>query len=249
MREVHRRDLRLNVNIDHVATLRQARRADYPNPLEAAQLAERAGAHGITVHLRGDRRHIQDADVELLVAAVRGKLNLEMAATPEMVAVATRLQPTQVTLVAERDEEVTTEGGLEVSRIPTGTLERLRGAGLSVALFVDPTPATVGACLELFRGGEIEAIELNTDAYARCSPERSTAELDRLEHAARSACDGGLSVYAGHALTTANVGAVASLEAIEELNIGHALIGRAVMVGIEAATHEFLAAMASRRAP
>lgn len=244
MAELSPRTTRLNVNIDHVATVRQARRAIYPSPLEAARLAEAAGAHGITVHLRGDRRHIQDADVESLITAVHGKLNLEMAATSEMVAIAARLRPTQVTLVAERDQEVTTEGGLEVSRIPTGTLEKMRRAGLSVALFVDPAPATVTACLDLFRAGEIEAIELNTDAYARCPQGAAAGELDRLAAAASRAADGGLAVYAGHALTTANVGPVAALRAIEELNIGHALIGRAVMVGIETATREFLAAMA-----
>ncbi len=237
------RELRLNVNIDHVATIRQARRASYPDPVAAARLAEEAGAHGITVHLRGDRRHIQDADVAALVEAVKGKLNLEMAATAEMVAIAERLRPDQVTLVAERHEEVTTEGGLDVASIPREALERLRQAGLSVALFVDPDPTTIAACIGLREHGTIAAVELNTDAYARQPAATADREIARLREAARIAAAGGLPAYAGHALTTANVARVAEIEEIEELNIGHALIGRAVMVGIGAATREFLAAM------
>ena len=212
--------------------------------LSCQLLRGRPGASGITIHLRGDRRHIQDSDLERLRASVSGKLNLEMAATAEMVAIAERLRPDQVTLVAERHEEITTEGGLDVASIPFDSLERLQHAGLSVALFVDPNPTTIASCVGLRGRGIIAAVELNTDAYARQPTATADGEVARLREAARIAAAGGLPAYAGHALTTANVARVAEIEEIEELNIGHALIGRAVMVGMAAATREFLAAMA-----
>jgi pyridoxine 5-phosphate synthase len=243
-----RAPLRLNVNVDHVATIREARRIDIPDPVEAAALAEEAGAHGITVHLRGDRRHIQERDLERLATSVRGKLNLEMAASEDMVAIATRVKPGQITLVAERREEITTEGGLDVARLPKELVHRLRQAGLSVALFVDPDEETIDRTIALRSAGGVDAIELNTDAYARAtSQDNATGHLGRLQRAAQQAASAGLAVYAGHALHRGNVQAVAAIPQIEELNIGHALIGRAVMVGIAAATRELLDAMASAR--
>jgi pyridoxine 5-phosphate synthase len=241
--------LRLNVNVDHVATIRQARRIEIPDPVEAAILAEEAGAHGVTVHLRGDRRHIQDRDLERLAGAVRGKLNLEMAASDEMVAIATRAKPAQVTLVAERAEEVTTEGGLDVAHLSSELVRRLRDAGLSVALFVDPDDEAIDRSSALRARGDVDAVELNTDAYARATSDGNAAkQLGRLERAATRARAEGLAVYAGHALHRGNVGAVAAIPQVEELNIGHALIGRAVMIGIGAATRELLDAMARSRA-
>ena len=238
--------IRLNVNIDHVATVRQARRATYPDPVDAARIAEAAGAHGLTVHLRGDRRHIQDHDLERLRAIVRGKLNLEMAASDEMVEIAVRAQPHQVTLVAERDAEITTEGGLQVAVVAGRRLERLRAAGLPVALFIDPEDAQIEAARALLERGWIEAIELNTDAFARAAS-ADERELDRLRLAAGKAARFGFRVYAGHALRLDNVGLVAAIPEIEELNVGHALVGRALLVGMAEAVREFLAAMALGR--
>jgi pyridoxine 5-phosphate synthase len=255
--------VRLSVNVDHVATLRQARRAPYPDPVEAARLAEEAGASGITAHLRTDRRHIQDQDVERLRAAVRGKLNLEMAAATEMLAVAGAVRPDQVTLVPERPEEVTTEGGLDlVHQIGqvAWAAELLARGGIAVSAFVDPDEGHVELLARIATGGHgpvpppgggaprlIAGVELNTDAYTKATlignPEMMERELQKIRRAATLAVARGFHLYAGHGLTTANVGPIAALPGMEELNIGHALISRAVLVGICAAVKEFLAAI------
>jgi pyridoxine 5-phosphate synthase len=226
---------RLYINIDHVATVRQARQADEPDPLEAARLAEAAGADGITVHLREDRRHIQDADVERLAPAVR-VLNLELATSPDVLALALRLRPYQATLVPERREEITTEGGLDLSRPNPRlreTIRRLDEAGARVSLFIDPDPAALDAAKDL----GVPAVELHTGRYAHTWRE-SDAALDELRRAARHAADMGLFVHAGHGLTYRNVIPVAAIPEIEELNIGHSVVSRAVMVGMRAAVEE-----------
>lgn len=240
--------LLLSVNVDHVAALRQARRLDYPDPVEAAAVAEAAGASGITIHLRGDRRHIQDDDLARLRESVRGKLNLEMAASDEMIAIACGARPHQVTLVPERPDELTTEGGLDVvahlPRLLAGA-ERLRAAGIEVSLFVDPDPKRIDALAPF--AGLASGIELNTDAYTRA---RGGFAAGCRAEAARSAAMGaalGFRVYAGHGLTAANVGGIASIRQVEELNIGHALVSRAVVAGLAGAVREMLAAMAAAR--
>ena len=237
MRATH---LRLYVNIDHVATLRQARRGDEPDPIAAAELCERAGADGITAHLREDRRHIQDADVFALPRRIRTVLNLEMACTDEMVAIAERLRPHQVTLVPERREEITTEGGLDVTREPrrlTDALARLSAAGIRTSLFIDPDLAAV----ERSHALGAAAIELHTGRYAHAA--RDPATLAALRDAAQHGTALGLAVHAGHGLTVRNVGPVAAIADIEELNIGHSIVSRAVFVGLEAAVREMRAAM------
>ena len=239
--------MNLAVNVDHVATLRQARRTVYPDPVEAARLAEAAGAHGITVHLRGDRRHVQEEDVARLRARVAGKLNVELAATDEMVEIALRHRPDQVSLVPERPEEVTTEGGLDLTR-HRGRVEeaarRLAGAGIAVSLFLDPDPRQVELAAALPRE-LVGGFEINTDAYTRAAdPDGAAgAEIEAVRRAAREGAAAGLHVYAGHGLTTANVGPVAAVPEIEELNIGHALVSRAVLVGMTEAVREMLRAM------
>ena len=242
--------VRLSVNVDHIATLRQARRTRYPDPVEAARIAEDAGAAGITVHLRVDRRHIQDRDVERLRESVRGKLNLEMSTADEMLAIALRVKPDQVTLVPERPEEVTTEGGLDLLRHGSQVseaAERLAGAGIAVSLFVDPDPRQIQAIASLPGAGRqaVSGFEINTDAYTRA---RDTAEgmyqLDKVAQAGGLGRGLGLHLYAGHGLTTYNVGPVAALPGMEELNIGHFLVSRAALVGLDAAVREMLAAMA-----
>jgi pyridoxine 5-phosphate synthase len=251
--------VKLSVNVDHVATLRQARRAPYPDPVEAARLAEAAGASGITAHLRADRRHIQDLDVERLRAGVHGKLNLEMSVAPEMLAVAEAVRPDQVTLVPERPDEVTTEGGLDLvhQRVQVAAAAaRLAHAGIAVSAFVDPDEGQIELLSRLAGGGgtpapgspmAISGLELNTDAYSRAalsgSSEMVERELAKLRAAAALAVARGFHLYAGHGLTTANVGPVAALAGMEELNIGHALIARAVLAGIAAAVREMLQAM------
>jgi pyridoxine 5-phosphate synthase len=228
---------RLYINIDHVATVRQARRADEPDPLEAARLCEAAGADGITVHLREDRRHIQDEDVLRLAPAVR-VLNLELATSVDVLAVACRLRPYQATIVPERREEVTTEGGLDLSRPKPrlrDTIRRLDEVGARVSLFIDPDPVAVDAAKDL----GVPAIELHTGRYAHTWRE-SDAALDELRRAARHAADMGLFVHAGHGLTYRNVVPVAAIPEIEELNIGHSVVSRAVMVGMRAAVEEML---------
>jgi pyridoxine 5-phosphate synthase len=231
--------MRLHVNIDHVATVRQARRTDEPDPVRAAVLAELGGADGMTVHLREDRRHIQDRDVRLLMATVRTGINLEMAATESMLEIALELEPMVVTLVPERREEITTEGGLAlvggdatVGRV----VSRLRAAGIRTALFVDPDPATIRAAADL----EADAVELHTGDFARHwrlghGAAGAVARLDRAAALARSL---GLDVHAGHGLTYENVRLVAAIGDIEELNIGHSIISRAFFTGMERAVRD-----------
>jgi pyridoxine 5-phosphate synthase len=235
---------RLYINIDHVATLREARKTDEPDPVAAALLCQEAGADGITAHLREDRRHIQDADVEGLMKAV-AVLNLELATSQDIVALACRLRPYQATLVPERREEITTEGGLDLSR-PNPRLRessrRLEEAGIRVSLFIDPDLPTIDTAKDL----GVPAIELHTGRYAH-SWRRSDQALDELRRAARHAADLGLSVHAGHGLTAANVGPVAAIPEIEELNIGHSVVSRAITVGIAAAVREMRAAMGTAR--
>ena len=238
---VHR--VALGVNIDHVATLRQARRVDYPDPLEAARLAARGGADGITVHLREDRRHIQDADVERLRAGISLKLNLEMAATREMTAIACRVHPDDVCLVPERREELTTEGGLAVAgneRVLAPLISALRDADIRVSAFVDPDRKQIEGAL---RAGAT-AVELHTGRYCDASdPGSVRRELDALGGAAEHARSLGLVVNAGHGLTVANVAPIAGLPGLRELNIGHSIVARAVLVGMEAAVAEMRAAI------
>lgn len=237
--------LRLYVNIDHVATIRQARRGAEPDPVDAARLAEEAGADGITAHLREDRRHIQDADIEALAGRVRTVFNLEMANTGEMIALALRLAPHQVTLVPERREEVTTEGGLDLTRDPRGlasSIERLRDAGIRVSLFIDPAAHAVVASRAL----GAQAIELHTGTYAHHPGEGPS--LAALREAARLGVAEGLAVHAGHGLTVGNVGPVAAILDVEELNIGHHLVSRAITVGLSAAVREMRVAMDHGRA-
>lgn len=235
---------RLYINIDHVATLRQARRVDYPDPVAAARLCEDAGADGITAHLREDRRHIQDADVVALAAAVRTPFNLEIACTDEMVTIARRVRPHQVTLVPERREEITTEGGLDLfhdtARIAR-TVAALREAGIRTSLFIDPDRRQIDRSHEL----AVDAIELHTGTYCH-APERPDA-LAALRAAATHAKAAGLHVHAGHGLTRGNVGPVAGIPECEELNIGHAIIADAVVVGLAEAVRQMRAAMDAAR--
>jgi pyridoxine 5-phosphate synthase len=228
---------RLYINIDHVATVRQARRTDEPDPVEAARLAEAAGADGITVHLREDRRHIQDADVEGLAPAVR-VLNLELATSADVLEIACRLRPYQATIVPERREEVTTEGGLDLGRPNPrlrDTIRRLEQSGARVSLFVNPDLAVLDAAKDL----GVPAVELHTGRYAHTWRDGDAA-LEELRRAARHAADMGLFVHAGHGLTYRNVAPVAAVPEIEELNIGHSVVSRAVMVGMRAAVEEML---------
>ncbi len=231
---------RLYINIDHVATLRQARRTVEPDPVLAATECENAGADGITAHLREDRRHIQDDDVERLKTTVRTVLNLEMACTPEMVVIASRLRPYQVTFVPERREEVTTEGGLDVTRGPKAlrsAIEQLAAIGVRTSLFIDPDVDVVSRARDL---GAV-AIELHTGRYAHHP--NDPAVLRAVEDAARRGHEVGLAVHAGHGLTTSNVGPVAAIAEIEELNIGHSIVSRAVFVGLAEAVREMRAVM------
>jgi pyridoxine 5-phosphate synthase len=243
MRATHQR---LYINVDHVATVRQARRTDEPDPVLAAAMCEDAGADGITAHLREDRRHMQDADIEQLARTVRTAFNLEMALTDEMLAIAERLHPKQVTLVPERREEITTEGGLDVSREPerlAAGLARLKRAGVRTSLFIAPSADAVRRSREL----GADAVELHTGAYAHHASDPAT--LRALAEGAAAAAALGLGVHAGHGLTVRNVGPVAAIPEIEELNIGHSIVSRAIFVGLTAAVREMRAAMeAARRA-
>jgi pyridoxine 5-phosphate synthase len=225
--------MRLYVNIDHVATLREARRTDEPDPVHAAAAAERGGADGITVHLREDRRHIQDADVRALRTAVRTVLNLELGAAPEIVAVARRLKPFQATVVPERRQEITTEGGLALqggSRKVADAVRRLMDVGIRVSLFIDPDPRTIDRAARL----GVPAVELHTGRYAH-TWRRSDIAWRALERAAAHARACGLAVHAGHGLTYDNVQPVARIREIEELNIGHSIVSNAVFWGLEEA--------------
>jgi pyridoxine 5-phosphate synthase len=226
---------RLYINIDHVATVREARKTDEPDPVAAAQLCQEAGADGITAHLREDRRHIQDKDVERL-RSVAKVFNLELATSPDVVGLACRLRPYQATLVPERREEITTEGGLDLSRPNPrlrDTIRKLEQAGSRVSLFIDPEFPALEAAKDL----GVPAIELHTGRYAH-SWRTSQAALEQLRLAARYAAEMGLAVHAGHGLTYLNVAPVAAIPEIEELNIGHSVVSRAVMVGMRVAVEE-----------
>ncbi len=228
----------LGVNIDHVATIRQARQTVEPDPVAAAVLAELGGADGITVHLREDRRHIQDRDVRLLRQTVRTHLNLEMAATDEMVAIALDLGPDYITLVPERREEVTTEGGLDVAgqiKRMAKIVETLQQAGIPVSLFIDADPHQIDAAAEV----QAKFIELHTGRYAEAQDEASREkELNLLAVGCERAIAAGLRVNAGHGLTYWNTYPIACLPGMEELNIGHTIVSRAVLVGMERAVRE-----------
>lgn len=228
---------RLHVNIDHVATVRQARKAQQPDPVFAAGLCELAGANGITAHLREDRRHIQDRDIRLLREVVKTLFNLEMAYTPEMIKLAHEIRPDQVCLVPEKREELTTEGGLDLHSMPDsfdGDIKALQDNGIDVSLFIDPDPNLIEAAA----GADAAFIELHTGAYANAKGEKRENELKRLTTAAIYAHELGLRVNAGHGLDYDNVMAIAQIPFIEELNIGYSIIGRAVYVGIDQAVRE-----------
>ena len=237
--------IRLGVNIDHVATVRQARRAAEPDPVTAAVLALLGGADGITVHLREDRRHIQDRDVRVLRTVVSGRLNLEMAAVEAIVDIACDVRPDEATLVPERREELTTEGGLDVvanQKAVGRAIERLKGAGVEVSLFVDPDERQIEMAKLLGAG----AVEIQTARYAeaRAHADRER-ELTALREATAFARQHGLHVHMGHGLTYCNVQAVACIAGVAELNIGHSIVSRAVLVGMERAVREMKDAIRS----
>lgn len=231
--------MRLYINIDHVATVRQARLTDEPDPVRAAVLAELGGAEGITVHLREDRRHIQDRDVRLLMETVRTGVNLELAATSEILDLACELAPMQATLVPEKREEVTTEGGLALSEpaqlaTTRAALERLSAAGIRTSLFIDPDDTSLRASVDL----GADAVELHTGEYANAARSERNEQIGRLSRAAALAQKLSLAVHAGHGLTYENVHPVAAIPEIEELNIGHSIIARSVFTGLEAAVRD-----------
>ena len=245
---------RLNVNIDHIATVRQARRAPEPSVVAAAIVCELAGADGITIHLRGDRRHIQDQDLRLLRENLTTYLNVEMAATEEMLKIALETKPDAVTLVAEKPNEITTEGGLDVKAnvsIVRATVSRLRHGGILASLFIDPNVQQIEAAHEV----KAQQVELCTSAYAEATlggrgihgerALRAAQELRRLREAATLAAQYGLHVAAGHGLTFRNVGAVGKISEITEFNIGHNIVARSVFVGLDRAVREMLAAIKS----
>ncbi|MGH8149182.1 MAG: pyridoxine 5'-phosphate synthase [Steroidobacteraceae bacterium] len=236
----------LGLNIDHVATLRQVRRARYPDPVHAALAAEQAGADSITLHLREDRRHIQDEDVRVLRGRLKTRMNLEMAVTAEMLDIAREVRPGDCCLVPERRAELTTEGGLDaagqVERL-TDAVASLGGAGIRVALFVDPQPRQIEAAVRI----GAPAVELHTGAYAEATGAHRAKELERLRAAARLAAERGLEVHAGHGLDFHNVQPVAAIREIVELNIGHAIIARAVFDGLAAAVRDMKALMQAAR--
>lgn len=235
--------LTLGVNIDHIATIRQARRTVEPDPVAAAVLAELGGADGITVHLREDRRHIQDRDVRLLRQTVRSHLNLEMAATDEMVAIALDIKPDYVTLVPEKREEVTTEGGLDIARQSdriSEIVDKLQSASIPVSLFIDAEPSQIDASVK----SKAKFIELHTGQYAEAKNESSrNKELSILAQGCKQAIEAGLRVNAGHGLTYWNVYPVACIPGMEELNIGHTIVSRAALVGMERAVREMKQSM------
>jgi pyridoxine 5-phosphate synthase len=228
----------LGVNIDHVATLRQARRTYEPDPIWAAAEAELGGADGITIHLREDRRHIQDRDLELLRQTVSVKLNLELAATSEIVAIACRVKPDQATLVPERREEVTTEGGLDVvgnRQAVAAAISKMRDAGIYVSLFLNPDPKQ----LDLAKSLGAMAVELHTGSYANAKTGKpQEAELAKLIAAGKQIREAGLALHAGHGLNYRNVRPIVTIEGMHELNIGHAIVARAVFVGMREAVRE-----------
>jgi len=233
--------MRLYINLDHVATVREARKTDEPDPVRAAVLAELGGAEAITVHLREDRRHVNERDVLLLMQTVRTGVNLELAVAEEVLDFAVENRPMQATLVPERREEVTTEGGLDLSQSTrqsrvADALKRLGDAGVRTSLFIDPVEDTIRMSREL----GADAIELHTGEYANAAVADRARELERLSHAAVLGRELGLAVHAGHGLTYENVTPVASIPEIEELNIGHSVVSRAVFVGMERAVREML---------
>ena len=241
MRATHQR---LYINVDHVATIRQARRTDEPDPVLAARVGEDAGADGITAHLREDRRHMQDDDIARLAKELRTPFNLEIALTEEMLAIAERLHPHQVTLVPERREEITTEGGLDVARDPRRLAEglaRLKRGGVRTSLFIAPSLDAVRRSCD----AGADAVEFHTGAYAHRP--NDPAPLRALAAAAVLGAELGLAVHAGHGLTVRNVGPVAAIAEVEELNIGHSIVSRSVFVGLAAAVREMRAAMDAAR--
>jgi pyridoxine 5-phosphate synthase len=240
--------MRLYVNIDHVATVRQARRTDEPDPVRAAVLAELAGADGLTIHLREDRRHIQDRDVDLLMKTARTPINLELASAPEILDLACAWRPAKATLVPEKRQEVTTEGGLSFAEAAQRSATeravlRLREGGIQTSLFIDPEPDSVQASKDT----GADAVELHTGEYALAPGAERAGQLRRLVAAAGAARAAGLAVHAGHGLTYENVADVAAIEDIEELNIGHSIVSRAVLVGMERAVREMVAIVRGAR--
>lgn len=239
--------LALGINIDHVATLRQARRGRYPDPIHAALAAEMAGADSITLHLREDRRHIQDNDVRVLKGLLKTHMNLEMAVTDEMLAIAADVRPSDCCLVPEKREEITTEGGLDAaSQIPrlTEAIKMLSGHGVRVALFIDPDPRQIEAAAEV--GAPV--IELHTGSYAESTGSYQATELERLHSSARLAAGLGLEVHAGHGLNYHNVQPVAAILDIVELNIGHSIVARALFDGLTVAVRDMKQLMDAARA-
>jgi pyridoxine 5-phosphate synthase len=232
--------MRLGVNIDHIATIREARKAREPEPVAAAVIAELAGAEGITVHLRGDRRHIQDRDVEVLRQVIQTRLNVEMAATAEMVRIAARIRPWQVTLVPEGPDEVTTTGGLDVvqhKEAVQAAVAACRPAGIRVSIFVDTMPAQV----EASKAAGADAIEINTGPYADATDAGKPAELAKVRDTSARAAALGLEVLAGHGLNYINVRPIVAVPHIIELNIGHSIVARAALVGLDRAVREMTA--------
>jgi len=235
----------LSVNIDHIATIREARRTNEPDPITAAAICELAGAHGITVHLRGDRRHIQHRDVKILRETVKTKLNIEMAATKEMIGIALEVVPDQVTLVPELPGEITTTGGLDCTRNQeaiTSAIKHLQSNNINVSLFIDPAESQIRAALSL----GARTVELNTALYSDATlrnreTQQGTEALAAIKQAAELAQSKNMVVLAGHGLTYRNVRAIADIPAIVELNIGHNIIARAALVGLEGAVREMLA--------
>jgi pyridoxine 5-phosphate synthase len=238
--------MKLGVNIDHVATLRQARRIDYPDPIHAALVAEQSGADSITLHLREDRRHIQDRDVTLMRQLLKTRMNLEMAVTEEMIRIAGEVKPQDCCLVPESRQEITTEGGLDVA----GAISRvgdackaLAASGIRVSLFIDPDPAQIEAA----RRAGAPAVELHTGSYAAASGGAQAMELERVRTAAKQAESLGLAVNAGHGLNYHNVQPIAAIREIVELNIGHAIVARAVFDGLEKAVRDMKQLMLAAR--
>ena len=232
--------MRLAVNIDHIATLREARKGHEPEPLAAAVLAEMAGAQGITVHLRGDRRHIQDRDVELLQKTISTRLNVEMAATGEMASIAAQIKPFQVTLVPERPQELTTEGGLDVIAHAAeidAFIKQMHNSAVRVSIFLDPELDQV----QKARSVGADAIEINTGRYAEAPGAQAIRELERIREAARAGAAAGIEVLAGHGLNYVNVIPIAAIQEIVELNIGHSIVSRASLVGMDRAVRDMVA--------
>jgi pyridoxine 5-phosphate synthase len=236
--------IRLGVNIDHVATVRQARRAREPDPITAAALAELGGADGITVHLREDRRHIQDRDVHVLRETIQTRMNLEMACYEEIIAIALKVKPHEVTLVPEKRQELTTEGGLDVithAETVRAAVDRLKAVGVHVSLFIDPDNAQLDMAKKL----GADAIEFQTGSYAEATtPDAVAHELAKLRSASLHAADLGLHIHMGHGLNYQNVLPIVRIPGVEELNIGHSIISRAVFVGITQAVRDMKTAMA-----